>query len=102
MRQLAPRDPPVRSHAALRARKPRPVEAEFLTSVPDNANIKRLMRAAKRNLRLSIVVMDRHHDLTLMTLLMFMPIEPAPLLFQPFSKCCAFHRILPFENPGVG
>jgi len=39
--------------------------------------------------------MNGHHDLTVMTLFMFMTIEPASLLDQPFPKCCAFHGVLP-------
>ncbi len=56
------------------------------------------MRTAQRHLGLSIITMDGHHDLTVMTLLMFMPIEPTPLLGQPFPKCCAFHDAIPLEE----
>jgi hypothetical protein len=52
------------------------------------------MRAAQGHFGLSIVAMNGHHDLTVMTLFMFMPIEPASLLDQPFPKCCAFHGFL--------
>ena len=95
MKLIAPREAvgPV-SDPALWPWKLRAVETEFLARAPDHASIKRFVRAPKRNLGFSIVTMDCHHDLTVMTLLMFVAIEPAPLLGQPFAKCCAFHRVL--------
>ena len=103
MRQTTPRKGPrpSTSDAALRPWKLRPVEAELLARAPDHSIIKRFVRAAKRNLGLSIVTMDRHHDLTVMTLLMFVPVEPATLLGQPFAKRRAFHNFPLFRSvPG--
>lgn len=82
------------SDAARRTRKLRPIEAKFFAGPPNHASIQRFMRAAQGHLGLSIVAMNRHRDLTVMTLFMFMPIEPASLLGEPFPKCCAFHSVL--------
>jgi hypothetical protein len=35
--------------------------------------------------------MDRHHDVTFTALMMFMPVEPAPLFGEPLAEYCAFH-----------
>src|SRR5208283_64961 len=48
--------------------------------------------------------MHRHHNLPLAALLMLMMVKTAPLLRQPFSKCCAFHDYPPcrWVNSGLG
>ena len=51
------------------------------------------MRAAKKNLRFPVVPVDCHHGMTSVPLLMLVPVKPTSL-FQPFSECRAFHRVL--------
>lgn len=76
----------------------RPIEAEFLAGPPNHTSIQNFMRTPEGHLGLSTVTMDGHHRHTVVTLLMFVPIEPAPLLGQPFAKCCTFHRTSPVKH----
>jgi len=93
------------SDAASGPGKQRQVKTELLTGPPDDARIERFMRAAKRDLRLSVVPVDRHHDMTFVPLLMLVPVKPTSLFTQPFPECRAFHRMLPrkmWDSPQDG
>jgi hypothetical protein len=74
-----------------------PIKTEFFTGPAHHARVENLARASKRNLRLSAFSMHRYHDATFAPLTL-MPIETAPLLDQPFSKCCAFHCYAPVDD----
>jgi len=56
------------------------------------ALLKILTRTSKRDFCLSAFTMHRHHHLTFAALLMFMVIEMASAVGQPFTKCRAFHN----------
>lgn len=60
-----------------------------------DALVKNLTRTSKRDLCLSPVTMHSDQCLTLAALVMFVMIEPAPAVGQPFAKCRAFHQCSP-------
>jgi len=86
------------SYPALRSRQPGPIEAEFLADPAQVARIDILARTTQRRLRCPPFSMHRHHNRTLATLVMLLPVEAAPLLRQPFPKCSAFHDRTPVHD----
>jgi hypothetical protein len=59
--------------------------------------VKSLTRSSKRDFCFSTFTMHRHHRLTFATLVMFMMIEAAPAVGQPFAKRRAFHQCSPIS-----
>jgi hypothetical protein len=49
------------------------------------------VRTAEGNFRLSFFSVHRDHGMALVPLVMFGMIDAATLLYEPFSKCAAFH-----------
>jgi hypothetical protein len=86
------------SDAARRSRQLRRIESKFLASLAHHAWVKSLARASERNAGLSGLSMHRYHDVTFVPPGMLVTIDPAPLLDQPFSKCCTFHCSAPVDN----
>jgi hypothetical protein len=86
------------SPAARRSRQLRRIESQFLAGLAHHAWVKSLVRAFQRNAGLSGLSMHRYHHVTFVRPGMLVTIDPAPLLDQPFAKCCTFHCSAPIDN----
>jgi hypothetical protein len=78
------------------------IEREFLTSPVHHARVDGLVRASERNSGFSTLSMDGHHDMTFTPSEMFITIDAAPLLDQPFSKRSTFHCRAPCGSAVFG
>jgi hypothetical protein len=72
-----------------------PIEPKLFARATHIPWIKVLPGASQRHHRLSTFPMDCYGDMTCVPLVVFMLIETAAPLGQPFPKCRAFHFLLP-------